>query len=98
MGSKQHSHKFQLWAIDCRVTPDVSQNYLVILICATLVLLFVPFRFIFPFIVLDFFTKKFQRKGNFFTRLLESIELPPEPSALMYDAAYSQSLENESKS
>jgi len=43
------------------------------------VLVIVPFRFIFPFVVIDIFTAKFQRQGGTLERLLDQVPLPIDP-------------------
>lgn len=56
-------------------SPDVTQKYFLMLCAAFLVLTFIPFRFIFPILVLDFFTSKWQGAGSI-ERLLDEVALP----------------------
>jgi len=60
-------------------SPRPSQTLLAASVLAAVLLAFVPFRLIFPFIVLDFFTTRFQREGSFFTRLLEQVAVHEHP-------------------
>jgi len=56
-------------------SPDVTQKFFLMLCGAFIVLAWVPFRFIFPVLVLDFFTTKWQSSSSF-QRLVEEVALP----------------------
>jgi hypothetical protein len=66
---------FKLEGLYKWTTPAASLRWLIMLVIALLVFLYIPFRYVFPFIVLDFFTAKFQN-GSGFQRLLDSVALP----------------------
>ncbi len=54
---------------------NATKKWLFMLTIALFVLIFIPFRYIFPLIVLDFFTAKFQN-GSGFDRLLDAVGVP----------------------
>jgi len=64
-------------------TPQVTNKLCTVLAVVALVLWFVPFRLIFPFVVLYVFTLRFQSESSALDRMLDDIDLGEEPNAFV---------------
>ena len=55
---------------------EATRTLLLLLSAAFFVLVLVPFRFIFPFVLIDWVTDKWQKDGSLLQRLLDKVPLP----------------------
>jgi len=62
--------------------PLTTWKFLILLTLAFLWLVFVPFKYLFILLTLDFFSDKFQSQGSFMDRLLQEVKLPAKPPEL----------------
>jgi len=56
--------------------PAATTKFTAFLVVGFLIMVYIPFRFIFPLIILDFFTDKWQKDGSQMDKLLMEAGLP----------------------